>query len=194
LCFVEAIELSMHPVPGSDVKQNVQVFAVVLTGPPGAGKSTALEALTDALHDDGLRHASIEIEAISWAHPALTQEQRLRHLRALSDLYRNEGFDLILVAAPVASTSSLNDLLAALHAKDHLLVRFDAPDETLRQRIVSREPAGWSQLDKLLERARELRETMASLDGVHLSIDTHDVEPSDVVRQIRAYCPRLRRG
>jgi ABC-type iron transport system FetAB ATPase subunit len=173
------------------LEQNGRVFAVVLTGPPGAGKSTALEALTDALHDDDVRHASIEIEAISWAHPGLTQEQRLRHVRAVSDLYRDEGFDLLLVAAPVPSKSDLDALLAALGAEDHLLVRFDAPDETLRQRIVSREPSGWSQLEKLIERAREMKLAMASLDGVHLSIDTHSVEPSDVVRQIRASCSRL---
>jgi predicted kinase len=76
--------------------------------------------------------------------------------------------------------------------KDHLLVRFDAPEETLRQRIVSREPPGWSQLDKLLERARELKETMASLDGVHLSIDTRGAQPPDVVRRIRAGLPAVR--
>ena len=42
-----------------------------LTGPPGAGKPTALEALSDALHDDDIRHASLEMDAISWAHPDL---------------------------------------------------------------------------------------------------------------------------
>lgn len=172
-------------------EQNGRVFAVVLTGPPGAGKSTALEALTDALHDDDVRHASIEIEAISRAHPRLTQEQRLRHVTAVSDLYRDEGFDLLLVAAPVTSRASLHALLSALGAEDHFLVRLNAPDETLRQRIASREPPGWSQLDGLLDHARKLKVAIASLDGVHLSIDTHGIALSDVVRQIRASCSRL---
>jgi adenylylsulfate kinase-like enzyme len=65
------------------------VFALLLTGPPGAGKSTALEALSDGLHDDDIRHAALDADAICWAHPHLTPEERLRHLRTISALYRD---------------------------------------------------------------------------------------------------------
>lgn len=166
------------------------MFAVVLTGPPGVGKSAALEALTDALHDDDLRHASIEVEAVAWAHPGLTKDQRLRHVEAVSRLYREEGFDLLLVAAPVASCAELNDLLAALGADDHFLVRFDASDATLRRRLVNREPPGWSQLDKLLKRSQEMRLAMASLVA-DLTIDTEHTTPIDAICQIRGACDRI---
>lgn len=118
-------------------------------------------------------------------------EQRLRHVRAVSDLYREEGFDLLLVAAPVASTSELDALLLELGADDHFLVRLDAPEDLLCQRVTAREPAGWSQLDKLVERSREMKATIAALDGVHLSVDTQSSEPSAVARQIRRHCSRL---
>ena len=36
------------------------MFALVLTGPPGAGKSVVLEALSDALVDDDIAHATVE--------------------------------------------------------------------------------------------------------------------------------------
>jgi hypothetical protein len=39
------------------------VFALVPTGPPGAGKSSVLEALSDQVVVDDVRHAVIETEA-----------------------------------------------------------------------------------------------------------------------------------
>ena len=47
------------------------MVAVVITGPPGAGKTSVLEALSDALVLDDVRHATIETEALTAAHPAL---------------------------------------------------------------------------------------------------------------------------
>ena len=49
-------------------------LALILTGPPGAGKSSVLTALVDALSDDDIAHAALEIEMLAWTHPALTDE------------------------------------------------------------------------------------------------------------------------
>ena len=46
-----------------------RVFAVVITGPPGAGKTSVLSALVDALSDDDIAHAAIEVEMLVWTHP-----------------------------------------------------------------------------------------------------------------------------
>jgi Ni2+-binding GTPase involved in maturation of urease and hydrogenase len=45
------------------------VFAVVITGPPGAGKTSVLSALVDALSDDDIAHAAVEVEMLVWTHP-----------------------------------------------------------------------------------------------------------------------------
>lgn len=169
------------------------VFAVLLTGPPGAGKSTTLEALSDALHDDDIHHASLEMDAISWAHPDLTSRQRLGHVQAISALFREEGYDLLLVSAPVSSVADRDALLAALDADDHFLVRLDAPEATLRERITAREPLGWSQLDDLLERSREMMVAMAAVSEVHLVLDTGRLRRAEVAERIRSACPRLSR-
>ena len=71
--------------------------AVVITGPPGAGKTTVLNALVDALSDDGIAHAAIEAEMLVWTHPALTDEQSVRLVRAACDAYREAGYRLLLV-------------------------------------------------------------------------------------------------
>jgi GTPase SAR1 family protein len=40
------------------------VFALVLTGPPGAGKTSVLDALTDALSAEDVRHATVEVDVV----------------------------------------------------------------------------------------------------------------------------------
>ena len=52
--------------------------AVLITGPPGSGKTSVLTALVDALSDDDVPHAALEVEAVVWTHPALDDERRLR--------------------------------------------------------------------------------------------------------------------
>jgi broad-specificity NMP kinase len=129
------------------------VFAVVLTGAPGAGKSVALMALSDALVVDEIRHAAVDVDEIAWAYPYPTLAERCDHLRAWAERCHAAGFELLLVAEAIESPGHLRDLLAALGADDHLLVRLAAAPATLRERIVAREPPGWSGLAHLLDEA-----------------------------------------
>jgi len=43
------------------------VFAVGLTGPPGAGKTVALTALSDALVGDQVEHAAVDVDEVAWS-------------------------------------------------------------------------------------------------------------------------------
>ena len=67
------------------------MFALVLTGPPGAGKTSVLEALSDLLVDDDVAHASVETEALTATHPALDDAQWLAHIRSACRLHRDQG-------------------------------------------------------------------------------------------------------
>ena len=148
------------------------LFAVVVTGPPGAGKTCVLTALADALEDDGIPHAVLEVEALGWTHPALGRERRLHHLRVISRLHREAGHRLLLVADTVETATDLAGLLDAVGAEQHLLVRLEAPPTLLAKRLREREPDGWSGLPGLIERAGELARTMPGLPGVDLVLDT----------------------
>ena len=90
------------------------------------------------------------------------------------------------------SSAERDALLAALEADDHFLVRLEAPEATLRERITAREPRGWSQLDDLLQRSREMS-TAGALRGVHLVLDTGQLRRSEIAARIRCACPRLTR-
>lgn len=164
------------------------VNALVITGPPGSGKSKTLEALSDLLHDRDVAHACLEVDALSWAHPPISAEAGARHVAALSSLYRDEGYDLLLVAGPLASPGRRAALVDAVGADELFVVRLDASEETLRARIVAREPAGWSQLGRLLERASEMRPVMASVSA-DLALDTARLDPGAAALEIAERCP-----
>jgi DNA polymerase III delta prime subunit len=162
------------------------VYALVLTGPPGAGKSSVLEALSDQLVVEDVRHASVEIEALTSAHPALDDAQWTAPIRAVCGLYREFGYELLLVSVTVEGQADLDAALGAIGADRHDVVRLAAEPDTLRRRIIDREPEGWPGLDGLLEASRRLGPVIADLQGVALAVSTDNRKPRTVAQQIRA--------
>jgi hypothetical protein len=166
-----------------------RVFAVVLTGPPGAGKTVTLTGLSDALVKDGVAHSAVDVDEVAWSYPFPGLSQRCEHLRAWSCSHRRAGRDLLLVAEVIESPGHLIDVLAAVGADDHLLVRLDAPLATLRQRIIAREPPGWPGLGYLLDETPRLQQGLSDLGGVDLVLSTETATTSQVVDRIRCARP-----
>jgi hypothetical protein len=165
------------------------VFAVVVTGPPGAGKTTCLIALVDALVDDGIAHAAIDVDEVAWAYPFPDNGQRCAHLRATWASHREAGHELVLVSEVVESSDHLKQILEAVDADDHLLACLEATPATMRERIVAREPPGWSGLQHLLSEVERWAVSLTELDGVHLTLDSESLSPEDVAALIRAERP-----
>jgi hypothetical protein len=164
------------------------VFAVVISGAPGAGKSATLMALSDALVDAKIAHAAIDVDEVAWAYPFPDDGARIDCLGAAWQAHRGAGHDLVLVGEVVESPEMLRMLLEAVCADDHLLVRLVAGHETLRERIVAREPPGWSGLDHLLG-LTERSSAFAGLDGTHVVVSTDELGPGEVAERIRSACP-----
>ena len=150
--------------------------AVLITGPPGSGKTSVLTALSDALSDADVPHVTVEVEMLAWAHPPLADEERLRHVRAIC-----EGHPLALVAETVESEAELAALRDAVGAGSSFVVRLEAPADTLAERIVAREPPGWSGLAALVEHAR----AMAPVAGADLFLTTEGETAGAVAARIR---------
>jgi hypothetical protein len=165
------------------------VFAVLLTGPPGAGKTVALTALSDALVADQVEHAAVDVDEVAWAYPFPSLEERCEHLRACCDSHRRAGRDALLVAEVIESAGHLRDVLGAMGADDLLFVRLEARLATLRERIVAREPPGWHGLEYLLAEAEPLHVAMPLLDGVQVVLDTEKLGLAEITRRIRAARP-----
>jgi chloramphenicol 3-O-phosphotransferase len=162
------------------------VFAVVVTGAPGAGKTACLIALTDALIDDQIAHATVDVDEVAWAYPYPTNEERSALLGAAWEAHRRAGHGLLLFGEVVESREHLAQLLGAVGAEDHLLVRLEAPRAMLRQRILAREPTDWSGLDYLLEQSERWALALEQLEGVHLTVDTARMSPNEIAARIRA--------
>ncbi len=165
------------------------MFALVLIGPPGAGKTSVLEALSDALVVEDVRHAVVETEALTSAHPALDDEQWMAPVEAVCGLYRRLGYPLLLVAFTAEAEGGLRALRAAVGADELVVVRLEAEPATLARRIVEREPAGWSGLDELVAISARLGPVNAGLDGVALALSTEGERPEAVAARIRDAWP-----
>lgn len=165
------------------------MFALVITGPPGAGKTEVLAALGDALVADAVHHVTIEVEALTSAYPALADDRWSEPVRALCALYRRFGYDLLLVTATVESQRDLDAVVAAIGADEHAVVRLEAEPPTLRRRIAEREPDGWPGLDGLLASADRLAGVVAGLDGIALALSTEKERAPAVAERIRAAFP-----
>jgi ribose 1,5-bisphosphokinase PhnN len=68
-------------------------------------------------------------------------------VEAICVLYRRFGYDLLLVTVTVESAEDLRAVVAAVGADAHAVVRLEAEPETLRQRIIEREPETFSELE-----------------------------------------------
>ncbi len=165
------------------------MFAFVLTGPPGAGKTAVLEALSDELTAEDVRHATVEVEAITSAHPPLGDDQWAMPVEAICGLYRRFGYDLLLISATVERAEDLRNLVAAIAADAHVVVRLHAEPETLRRRIIEREPETFTELDELVAASARLAPVIAGLDGIALALSTDSRRPAEVAADIRDAFP-----
>lgn len=167
------------------------MFVLVITGPPGAGKSEVAAALHDARGDAGEDAALIEVDQLERSYPPLDRERSISHLRMLAASYRDVGTALLIVTATLVDDAYREAVLGATGAEHTLLVRLEADPETVRERILAREPPGWGGLPELLNASRALAASMpVELSGVDLVLSTEGEQPATVAERIAAALPR----
>ena len=162
------------------------MFALMLTGPPGAGKSSVLGRLHDRLGDAGVPTALVELDELERCYPPLPAARTFAHLRALSASFAAAGYELLLVTATVEDDAYGAAVLDATGARERMVARLEAEPETLAARIVAREPAAWSGLDGLVAASRQLAGSMPALAGVDIVLSTEGQDPERVAARLEA--------
>lgn len=160
-------------------------MAVVLTGAPGAGKSSVLERLATLLEFEGVEFGALESEQLGWGSPWLYGEPWLRQLRAIVELQRQAGRRRFLIAATTETAAELAAVRDAIAVDQVVSVLLGAPAKVVAERIDAREPDAWPGKQRLIEHARQLAVSMRDLAGIDIRIDTADREAVDVAVELR---------
>jgi broad-specificity NMP kinase len=162
------------------------ISALVLIGPPGAGKSSVLDALGTLLELDGVEHGSIESEELARGFPGLSNALLVRQLAAVLSLQRRAGRTLFVVAFTAESAGELRAVVEATGAERALVVHLSAAADVLAQRLERREPDRWPGKARLIAHARELAVRVPALPGAEMRIDTAGRDAEDVAAEIVA--------
>jgi gluconate kinase len=159
--------------------------AVVLSGPPGAGKSSVLVELATVLEVDGVEFGALESEQLGWGSPWLDDEPWLRQLKAVMEIQRQAGRRLFLIAATTETSRELAAVVEAIAADEHAAVLLGAPADVVAARIEAREPDAWPGKLDLIDHAHGLATSMQDLTGIDLRISTDDRCATDVALEVR---------
>jgi gluconate kinase len=160
--------------------------AVLLTGAPGAGKSSVLEKLATLFEIDGVDFGALETEQLGWGSPWLSGDQWLAQVRAVFELQRAAGRRLFLIAATAETSDDLSRLIDAI-AVDHVTtVLLVAPANVVAARIEAREPDSWPGKSALIKHARDLASSMQELDNIDIQISTENRQSTEVAIELRA--------
>jgi chloramphenicol 3-O-phosphotransferase len=160
--------------------------ALILTGSPGSGKSSVLDALRTLLEIDATVFAAIESEQLARGWPWLALSDALPQLAAVTALQRAAGRELFLVVATTETPLELQGVSDALAADRVLVVCLYAPPEVVAGRIADREPDAWPGKEPLIAHARELAMAIPAIAGIDVVVETDGRSAVEVAAQVRA--------
>ncbi|HZX03437.1 AAA family ATPase, partial [Kribbella sp.] len=152
--------------------------ALVLSGPPGVGKTTVGWRVFDRCIDLELAPAFADLDLLgaAWPPPADDPHQsRLKatNLAVIWSNYRAAGHRRLVIAG-VVETAAERHLLEAAVGGPVAICRLDASDFQLAERIRHRGRESGDSLDHLVRRASELSVQLATDDISDYTISTAD--------------------
>jgi adenylate kinase family enzyme len=148
--------------------------ALLITGPPGAGKSSALDRLSTLLEIRGVSHGAVEVDELSRGWPAPPPAQWEKRLALVCTDLRADGRERLLVVATVQSEAQLDRVVEAIGPAQTTVVCLTAPAEIVAARVAAREPDDWPGKATLVAHSARLALVIPHLprvDGVISSID-----------------------
>lgn len=160
---------------------------LVVTGPPGVGKTSVAEEMYDHLAAYDLPHAVIDLDALCLSYPFAPGDEfnNRMALANLRDVWRNyaaAGAERLILVRVVESRDYLDELAGVLPGAAFTVCRLTASTGTLRDRLAQRERG--SAFDKLFRRAEYLAAYLAEHDVADLTVATDGATVPDLARTI----------
>ena len=150
----------------------------------GAGKTTVMGEVSDLLTGRQIRHAAIDLDAISvqlLPDPA-SRELHTRNLAAIAKNCVEAGIDRFVIAVAVESGEILADLQAAFPGTTITVARLSVSAQTMESRLRVREP-GIRQAE-FLERSRQLDQTLTAAALEDFTLTNDDRSVTDVAQEL----------
>ncbi|HUA48622.1 MAG TPA: hypothetical protein VMA77_25545 [Solirubrobacteraceae bacterium] len=159
--------------------------ALILTGAPGAGKSSVLDALSTMLELERVPFGAVETEQLARGWPWLRASEWMPQLAAVIDLQRQLGRETFLVVATTETEQELRAVIDAVGADRTLVACLSAPPPLVACRVYEREPDEWPGKLALIEHARKLAEEIPSLPSIDFTLSTVDRDVHEVATEVR---------
>lgn len=158
--------------------------AMILTGAPGAGKSSVLDELCTRLEINDVRFGAIETEQFARGWPWLTSREWIPQLAAVISAQRKAGRDTFLVVATTETEAELQAVIEALGDAQVLVICLSVPSDLAARRVSEREPDSWPGKPALIEHARKLAREIPSLPSVDVVLGTAERRAVDVAAEV----------
>jgi guanylate kinase len=162
--------------------------ALVLSGPPGVGKTAVGWRVFDRCTDLALDPAFVDLDLLGAAWPAPDDDPHQSRLKATNlaavwSNYVRAGSRRLIIAGVVENLRERRQLEEATGGPV-VICRLDAPDTELAQRIHRRDREGGDSLDQLIRRASELSAQLAADDTNDYAINTAGRSVDDVADEV----------
>lgn len=170
----------------ADLHVSHTVPTLLITGPPGVGKTSVCFEILEILEDVGVPHAFVDAE-LTYLYPKPPGDPSghgvaLRGLQALWSVYRELGAPRLILARVLESRQHLDEYRRAVPGADIQVFRLTASLEVIAARLTRREIG--SGIDWYLDRAAHLTRLWVTQSVEDYLVDTQARSVREIAEEI----------